>query len=375
MAILLSDVSWGTYAGQPRNAFLSGTVSRSGNVVTISGMSLYFTLDVFGTGSATEPVYIVDADNNDAVLSTTTVTWNMGSGKKTSNTVALNNASVTLPATATSRHIALKAEGGDYAVFTINFSANATPPSGGFVSGFTYKPNRFENIEAGVTSIGTGGSMTRVRIAVASAPFGAGVPCRYEQIDYLSDTLSVTNESQAWNGGITITPNTRYYIGVYAYNGVLDYYYSSEGLAFTTVNKNTIDVGEVTTHGATFTFHIEADGNYKDKVLQYSLTDGASWSTFATVTSGDATTKTLSIASLEPNRTYKLRSRIQLGVDGVTVYNDDVYFSVPSEQQPFYCSVNGKTKKVMKLYCSVNGKTKEVTKLYGSVNGKTKRVF
>lgn len=377
MAWLLSKAEWGTFAGIKRNAYLQGTISRSGNTVTVSGLSLYFTTNGLVWGTATETVNLLDANNNDAVISTLSATWNMGteaSPKNTSNIVYLPNASISVGVSDTTRKLALTAPGGDRAEFTIHFASGASAPTGAFISAYWPRQDYIE-ITGSVTSFGVGAGPNKIRLLVSNEnPINSASQCNYEEGDTLTFTANVSNNSAKLNGGVNIIPNSEYYVGVFASNGTLNTYWTNPIIVYTSVNKASLSALEITDKTAKIAMQIEADGGAKYKLVQYRLADQEEWTTLDTLYGGEARTLTINLSGLTPNTTYTLKSKTML--NGVSSYNNtDFVFTTPSGTRPFYCSVDNQSKLVNKMYCSVNGETKEIKKLYGSVNGQTKRIF
>lgn len=378
MSWLLNKASWGTWGGRGKNAYLQGTVTRAGNTVTISNLSLYFAMaSGYGYGTSSDTVKILDVTGGGTELSSTSVTWNMGTQaapKSVSNTVYLNNATLTVSATTTSRKLALTATGGDYAEFDINFPSGATQPSGLAISAYWAK---LDTVEVGgqVADFGTGVGPNVIRVLVGQTmPLDKNSQFNYEESDTQTYTATVTNNSPKMNGGVNIIPNARYTLGVYASNGTLDKYYTVPLWARTWLAKDTLTLEHVTDTIATIRVDVPADGGASDKTIQYKLATDNDWTTLTTVQGGEARTYGITLTGLTPNTTYVLKSR-SVDDNEVAWNNDDFTFTTLTGVKPFYGSVNGQTKAVKKLYGSVNGQTKEIKKLYGSVNGQTKRIF
>ncbi len=377
MVWLLSGARWGTFAGTARDAYLQGTIARNGNSVTVSGLSLRFETYGLVYGTATETVKILDVTNGDAELSSTSVTWNMGTAqapKKVSNTVYLNNATFTTTATATTRTLALTAPGGDRAEFTVNFTSGATQPTGLYIGTNWVRLDTID-ISGGVASYGTGVGPNKIRLIVGqTTPLGKNVQYDYEESSELTAAVTVTNDSPKVNGGVNIIPNARYVLGVYATNGSLDKYYTLPFWYRTWLAKSTLSLDTATDTMAIIRVEVPADGGASDKTIQYKLTTDNDWTTLTTVQGGEARVYRITLTGLTPNTAYTLKSR-SMDNNEVAWNNDDFTFTTLTGVKPFYGSVNGQTKAVKKLYGSVNGQTKEIKKLYGSVNGQTKRIF
>lgn len=197
-------------------------------------------------------------------------------------------------------------------------------------------------------------------------------PYRFEPVfgDTLSSTITVSNTSHGT--GLTIAPNTRYTIGIYANNGTYNTGSQRVGDYVTLALPATLSVSFVTDTTATIDYSIPADGGFYSKLLEYSLDGGTTWQSATTVSGSGAVTGSFTITGLAEDTAYTLKSRIKTTA-GIS-NNADVTFTTEAGQR-LYGSVNGETKRITKLYGSVNGETKEITKLYGSVNGETKRIF
>lgn len=196
-------------------------------------------------------------------------------------------------------------------------------------------------------------------------------PRRYKPVfgDSLSGAITVDNTS---SGSLTITPNTRYTIGIYASNGTYNTGNQRVGNYVTLALPATLSASFVTDTTATIDYSIPADGGFYSKSLEYSLDGGTTWESATTVSGGGAVTGSFTITGLTEETAYTLKSRIKTTA-GISD-NTDITFTTEAGQR-LYGPVNGETKRITKLYGSVNGETKEITKLYGSVNGETKRIF
>ena len=196
-------------------------------------------------------------------------------------------------------------------------------------------------------------------------------PRRYQAVygNDLSGSITADNNS---SGSLTITPNTRYTIGLYATNGTYNTGSQRVGNYATLAPAYTASVDSVTATSATISWSTQADGGFYAKTLEYSIDGGTTWQTATTVVSGDAATGTFVITNLTPEISYTVNTRVTTSAGSTT--GSDVSFATDADVK-LYGSVNGATKRITKLYGSVNGTTKRITKLYGSVNGETKRIF
>lgn len=117
---------------------------------------------------------------------------------------------------------------------------------------------------------------------------------------------------------------------------------------------------------ATFAYSTPADGGYYAKNIQYSLDNGSTWNTGATVTSGSASTGEFTISNLTPDTNYTMKVRTQTTA-GETE-GESVSFYVEGEKPPkkFFGSVNGHAEQLNTLYGSSNNEARILDKLYGS---------
>lgn len=173
----------------------------------------------------------------------------------------------------------------------------------------------------------------------------------------------VVDNNSTQTSTLTIRPNTQYYYGGYTTNTQL----SASTIAGQLVTKApapTLSVSSVTDKTARITYTTQADGGKYGKNIQYSLNNGTTWVTGATVNTGSATTGTFTISNLTENTHYNVKTRVSTSA-GTTNGNDFSFTTKVSEK--FYGSANGRTELVEKFYGSVNGQTKEVTKMYGPI--------
>lgn len=185
-----------------------------------------------------------------------------------------------------------------------------------------------------------------------------------------SASITVTNSNYR-GGGLTINPNTMYYYGGYASNTQRNISTVS-GSITTLADTPTLSVTRIGETSVTVSYSTPADGGKYAKNIQYSLDNGTTWTTGATVSTGAASSGTFQINNLHNGTTYTMKCRASTSA-GNTAGSNVVFTTL--ESYKIYVPVNNKTKKVKKIYCEVSGKTKLVKKVYASVNVKTKRVF
>lgn len=185
-----------------------------------------------------------------------------------------------------------------------------------------------------------------------------------------SSQITVTNSSYR-GGGLTINPNTQYHYGAYASNTQRSIS-KVQGTFVTLADAPTVSVNSVGETNVKIAYSTAADGGKYTKSIQYSLNNGSTWTTGATVSTGSASSGTFTISGLNDDTDYTLKCRVSTSA-GKATGNTITFRTLPIFK--IYVPVSGKAKKVKKFYVSVNGKAKNVKKIYASVNGKAKRVF
>lgn len=305
-----------------------------------------------------------------------------------------NNATFTFGGVSTTFNISLSGRQTDYPVTSVNFTI---PTTGGTYSGSTSGADFFSfsgsvvipaqstpptDLAVSVVEPKPEGAVLGVSISSYGDP--ASATGRYIEAailtgnnyystrrvesanDVLSANIEVDNES---SGNLTIVGNTQYYYGGYANNTVTQ----SEavfGQFVTTAYPVTLSLTSVDINSATVGYSVQADGGFYTKTLEYSLDNGSTWATAATISSSSATSGSFNITGLTAGTEYTLKSRVKTTA-GNTLNTDLTIQTLGG----FYGSVEGNTKLAEKFYGSVNEQTKKVIKFYGSENGLSKKIF
>lgn len=256
---------------------------------------------------------------------------------------------------------------------TVNFPVEYTAPTGLSVSVAEIYPDGAK-LNVSVSSYGNPSSASGryIEAQICASNDYTGSLRKYKHgPSSTSAQITVTN-SDYTGGNLNIVANTQYYYGGYATNTQLS---TSKiaGQFVTLAHPPAMSVVETGTDYAIIKYELRADGGYYAKNIQYSMNNGSTWITGATINTESATSGTFTINNLTADTSYHLKTRVSTSA-GETAGND-VSFSTFQDIR-FYGSVNGLTTNVNKLYFSRNKKTKVVEKLYGpDENGEAKLIY
>lgn len=213
-----------------------------------------------------------------------TVTWTAGSGQR-SDFAGTWSKSVTIPASytpPTGLSVSVAEVYSDGAKFNVSVSSYGNPSS---ASG------RF--IEAGIAGQNSWVSPS-LRSAIASNVTSAQI---------------VVNNQSTKTTTLNIKPNTQYYYGGYAWNTQQEAR-TIAGQFVTLPASATISQSGTTATTATFIYGTEADGGHYNKTIEYSLDNGTTWTTAATITSGAEAAGYFTVSGLTEGDTYTLKTRV-----------------------------------------------------------------
>lgn len=342
MATFLSGTRIGYWSASNNYIYanLTGNISRSGNTVTLSGMTLAMTATYNSTGSS---------DFTFTVNGTSTGFRAYASGTNLGS-YSLNSTSLSVSASQTSATISWSSSDGYSGTFNITFPAGGTAPSTPTVSVIEAYPDGAK-LSVSIGSYGTPSSEENRYIEgdiFGTSTFGSPYKLAFAYRE-TSAELIISNSSSGSPADFTILANKQYYFGGYANNTVL----SSQtvtGTFVTTASKATITADAIDETSASFNYSLPADGGYYDKTIEYSVDNGATWHNAAAISGASAATGSFTISGLTAGTTYELLSRVT--TDAGSTNNDSLSFT---------------TVLVAKLYGSVNGQTKQIDKLYGSI--------
>ena len=363
------NIEWAstTWGGYPKGYRWAGNWSKSGNTITLSNMTLQiYMISGSGWGTGTDSVTVTGGGAQ-------TVSWNMSGSA--SNVASLGNTSFGVGGTDTSATIQCVIAAEVTGSTTIYFDATVTPPTG---LGNNNISTTDTSVSANVYVSGWGGAgdaNSRYRnLSVMRTNYKPDEQRRYQRVygNATSGIITVTSNTQYGTG--TIDPNTRYWLWWYATNGT----YGAEAPATSTTevvtkaSAPTVGLADKTSTSATISYSTTADGGYYAKNIQYSLDNGSTWVTGATVTGGTATTGSITISGLTPGTAYTVQTRVNTTAGNTN--GASVSFTTEVERVPMglYGPVNSQTTRVSDFYGPANGEAKLVNKVYGSVNGQAK---
>lgn len=253
--------------------------------------------------------------------------------------------------------------------YTLYFDPSISPPTGLNVSNVTATQT---TVTANVSISGWGvGSGTRYRELQVWAANMSG-DRRYQAVtgDATSGNITCNNSS---SGSLTITQNTKYWIGGYASNGSANTGSQPFGTVVTLPPAATCSFNSATKNSIKVNWAVANQGGERDFTVDYRL-DSGSWVTTETISTSGAKTGTFTITGLKPNSTHEVDVRTHV-VGGSTVGGQVITVSTTDTPAKLYGSVNGVRERIKEMYCSVNGERKKVEKIYGSVNGERKIIY
>lgn len=256
---------------------------------------------------------------------------------------------------------------------TVNFPVEYTAPTGLSVSLSEIYPDGAK-FNVNISSYGNPSSASGrfIEAGVAGQNAWTSPSLRSEAVHNATSAQILVNNSSTKTTTLDIKANTQYYYGGYAWNTQKEARLIA-GQFVTTAYAPILAVKETGSDYAIIEYNLKADGGYYGKNVQYSLDNGTTWVTAATINSNAATTGTFTINNLDADTSYHLKTRVSTA-SGETAGNE-VSFNTFQDIK-FYGSVDGLTTNVDKLYFSRNKKTKVVEKLYGpDENGEAKLIY
>lgn len=261
---------------------------------------------------------------------------------------------------------------------SVTIPAQATPPTGLDANNVV---RGVESFTANVYITGWGGAgdaTTRYRELQCWTydPNDFVQPRRYQPVygNTLSGDITVDNSSSYSSayGPLTIVGNTMYVLGIYASNGTAGTGSQRLGVYTTLAYAPEVSITSISGTSATLAYSTRADGGQYSKTYEYSLDGGTTWTAFATVSSGSATTGTFTVSGLTAATVTVMQTRVTTTA-GTTV-GPNITLNTNAGPK-IYGSVNSQANGVTTLYGSSNSQATAINKLYGSVGGQTKLIY
>lgn len=255
---------------------------------------------------------------------------------------------------------------GGSGVAAITLPTANTPPTGLAASNIRPGTNGFTaNVSITGWGIGSGDKYKTLHCYTYNAT-SLVLPRRYQRSygDNLSGDITVDNNSVD-DGGLTIQANTRYTLGMYASNGSVGTSVVRVGNYATLAYAPSLSATPIDDSSVLITYSLQADGGNYAKNVQYSLDNGNTWVTAATINTGSATTGNFAITGLTPDTSYTMKTRVSTAAgetDGA-----DVTFKTFPPYEPhgdFYGSVNDMSKQINDFY----GRGGEIVNLIGEID-------
>lgn len=234
---------------------------------------------------------------------------------------------------------------------TVTLPNFSTPPTGLSISNLQPGVNSF-SADVSITGWGTGVGTDKY-IELQCWTKGMNYPRRYQanRSGAQNANITVNNDSSYTQpyGPLIISGNTEYTIGAYATNGNTNTGSQNMGNAVTLAYPADLSDIMVSGNSVDINYTIRSDGGKYDKTYEYSTDGGTTWTTFATVSGGSATSGSFTISNLEDGKSYVVKHRVTTtaGVNNGT----DFIFAIPMENK-FYGSESGVATKINKLYCA-----------------------
>lgn len=274
---------------------------------------------------------------------------------------------------------------------TGNIPSGGTAPSGGSV---TYNSCTWNsvNITSSVSSWGTGysGTPNLEQIIVQSSATSStweqtGRIVKQNATTSLSSTQSVsnTNATLSFNGGITVKGCTSYKVAMYASTNIgatrtLDnttrytppaplQSLSKSAESYAGNNKSNVTIS-ITGGNSTNNNSVTVTTQYR-----YSTNSGSTWTAWASA--GTGTPWTAKTASFQVPCNTSIQVQARQVYQSLSSDVKSLTFTSMKTPARLYIPVNSKSKLTRKLYIGVNSRSEKVIKLYKGVGGRAKLVY
>lgn len=374
------DIGYWSSASNRVYCYITGSATRSGTTVTLSGMVAHFrtTTTSYGTDGMTVTV------NGTG----TGFTIGNNNGWQTQNT-GLNNTSFTSAYGNTSATVPWStrfASDGSTASSTVKvtFDPGIVAPSGLSTANNSVTWNSV-NATASITSYGVPASTSGRYVQVLLLPPTSTAINDAFASASVSNALTTGEQTLTGNQMYPLVGCTPYKIACYANNtqtsaaAVPDTVYYTAPYAMksitTSTNLNDTPVYTITAIGGTADGTENASGTTVDVEFRYSLDNGSTFTAWDTVATGvdPGVGTNLVLTNLAQGLTVVVEAR-QLANGIYTSAISTSFITKPGRKT--YFSVNGTAVKFYKQYISVNGRAKELTKLYvGDSNNTARLIF
>ena len=241
-----------------------------------------------------------------------------------------------------------------------------TPPTGLAINIAEVYPNGAK-FNVSISGYGTpSGAAGRYIEAAILAQSTYGATYKFN-IAYNTTASAITVTNASTHGTLSVKANTKYWYGCFASNTQASNS-KVQGQFVTTAEAPTITFVSATDTTATMSYTTKADGGVYAKAIQYSLDNGATWNTGATVTGSAASSGTFVISGLLSGATYTMLTRVSTtaGTTAGESLSFDTLVGEEDNKNILYGEADNKAKEVRILYGSVNDETVPIIKLYGS---------
>ena len=343
------------YRSRVSNGQLWSSYSSETNVLTRPTTPSAVTLTVTGTTTATLKI----TSPSQGSSGTMTAYYKLNNGSYTSAGTITSGGTVTKNLTGLTAGTSYTAT-----AYINNATANSGTKASSAVT--TYKVPNNPTVSASNTSA-TANSITYGTTSFNTPSTGTvylyGGTSASPSGSALTSKTSTGNSSYTHSG---LTGNTKYYYRAMANNTGGNSGYSSDATAITRPANPTITINSLGHHTVSLSIKSPSQGSASTMTAYYKV-DGGSATSAGTITSGG--TKTVQL-SFSPQTSHTVTAYLSNSSG-----NSGEATSTFTTKIPFCVPVSSQSRYAKKLYCSVNGKTKKVIHLYGSVNGVTKKIF
>lgn len=349
MSTFFSDEKIGTWSGYSLEATLTGSVSRSGNTVTLYDLevSLYAT-NAWGSDSG---FWMAIRDGGSELTRSTGLSMSGGHGSR-----SFSNVSVSVGASTTSYEFNLRSSDGYTVYFTVYFPAGTSAPATPFCNPSS-NSSSLVNVSWGTSNLGNPSGTVRLYTGTTNNP---------TEFLYSKNTTG-TNVF----GHDQRTANTRYYYKATAANSIGTVSSAVKSAVTYPAGVSSLSVSSMTSDTVTLSATFASSGNALTTGVEVGINSTSNWNGLS-ITDVQGTTQSITLAGFQPETAYTVYMRVFTTAGNSVI--SSVSFTTPPENK-FYGSANGEAKLIKKLYGSVGGQTKAIKRLYGSINGETKLIY